>query len=589
MTGSLRVRASDRHHRHHRHGAPCLPLLLAALLALVPFPARSVDYQQAGPLDRVVKAQVGDCKGGKPIRVPLITWGGDIATIHANGDARRTAAGSLFAAEKLDLELFREDVFARQVEAYLRCETPYLRGTLGMLNMAAGLTAKDPRTLMVPIYQMTWSAGGDALVVKPGIGSPRDLRGKTIALQSYGPHVDYLTTVLKDAGLGPGDVTLKWVEDLVGFEGNTPGAALQSDASVDAAFVILPDALALTSGGNVGSGAEDSVKGGRILLSTKTANRVIADLYVVRSDYLEANRAEVSRFVHGLLRGAESLKGHAKAKGGAFKKTLTASAEILLDSAQATADAEGLLGDAELVGYPGNVRFFGDPNYPRGIGKLNAEIQRAFGVLGLATAGARMGAANWDYAKLAQGLTETQGVEVPRFDTEAVAKVVTRRQQQGNLEEGELFAFEVFFQPNQNDFPASLYGEAFERVVELASTYGGAVITVEGHSDPLGYLRAKKEGKPDVVLRRTQQAAKNLSLARANAVRDSVVGFARSKSVTLDRSQFAVVGHGITRPGSGMCGKDPCAPKNEKEWRDNMRVEFRIIQVEAESSVFRPL
>jgi len=50
-----------------------------------------------------------------------------------------------------------------------------------------------------------------------------------------------------------------------------------------------------------------------------------------------------------------------------------------------------------------------------------------------------------------------------------------------------------------------------------------------------------------------------------------------------------VVGHGIAKPRGGVCGEDPCAPKTEKEWRDNMRVEFRIIQVEAESGVFSPL
>jgi hypothetical protein len=49
------------------------------------------------------------------------------------------------------------------------------------------------------------------------------------------------------------------------------------------------------------------------------------------------------------------------------------------------------------------------------------------------------------------------------------------------------------------------------------------------------------------------------------------------------------VGHGIADPKSGLCGTDPCAPKSEREWRDNMRVEFRVIQVEAEESVFRPL
>lgn len=105
----------------------------------------------------------------------------------------------------------------------------------------------------------------------------------------------------------------------------------------------------------------------------------------------------------------------------------------------------------------------------------------------------------------------------------------------------------------------------------------------------MGYLRDKKDGKPDVVLGRVKQAAKNLSLSRAVAVRDSIIGYAKGKNISLDESQFAVVGHGIGKPKNGLCGEDPCAPKNEREWRDNMRVEFRIIQVEAESSVFKPL
>ena len=92
-----------------------------------------------------------------------------------------------------------------------------------------------------------------------------------------------------------------------------------------------------------------------------------------------------------------------------------------------------------------------------------------------------------------------------------------------------------------------------------------------------------------VVLGRTQQSAKNLSLSRSVAVRDSIVAYAKSQGISIDPSQFAVVGHGIAQPKSGMCGSEPCAPKNEQEWKSNMRVEFRIIQVEAESSVFKPL
>jgi outer membrane protein OmpA-like peptidoglycan-associated protein len=126
-------------------------------------------------------------------------------------------------------------------------------------------------------------------------------------------------------------------------------------------------------------------------------------------------------------------------------------------------------------------------------------------------------------------------------------------------------------------------------VINLASTYGGAIITIEGHSDPLGYLKQKKAGEMEVVLSQIKQSAKNLSLTRANAVRDSLIQYSKAHGVTLDPSQFAVVGHGISKPKSGMCGDDPCAPKTQQEWLDNMRVEFRILQVETEQSVFTPL
>jgi ABC-type nitrate/sulfonate/bicarbonate transport system substrate-binding protein len=552
--------------------------------------AAAPRYVDAPPLVTVLaNARIGDVGQG-PVQVPIITWGGDIATIFANGNQSRTARGSLFAAEQLDLTLVREDVFAKQVEAYLSGRSPYLRGTLGMVNMAADVLARDPRTKPVIVYQLTWSAGGDALVVKPGIGSAKDLRGKTIALQAYGPHVDYLTKVLSDAGLSVRDVKIKWLPDLTGTD-NTPMKAFQQ-RDVDAAFVISPDASLLTSGGTVGNGAEDSVKGARILLSTKTASRVIADVYAVRADYLQKNRKAVESFVHGLLVGQEKLNDlmHAKSsRSSEYKAALTASAQMLLDSAQAVSDSEGLYGDAEFVGHGGNVEFFATPNYPRNLAKLTQEIQQTFATIGLVQGHQSLAAAEWDYNALKRGLSHANDVEAPKFNQSQVAAVVARKQQQGTLGEGELFSFEIFFQPNQNSFSADLYKEAFTKVISLASTYGGALITIEGHSDPMGYLRDKKDGKPEVVLGQVKQAAKNLSLSRAVAVRDNVIDYAKKSGITLDTSQFAVVGHGLAKPRSGICGDDPCAPKNEREWRDNMRVEFRILQVEAESSVFKPL
>lgn len=552
--------------------------------------SHAVEYVQAPPLADIITTPVGEIQASAFTQVPLITWGGDEATILANGNSVQTAPGSIFARKKLKLRLKRTDVFTEQVEAYLRGESPYLRGTLGMLNMAMEVMNKDPRTKPVVIYQLTWSSGGDCLVVKDGIKSAKDLRGKTIALQAYGPHVYYLSKVLNDAGLTLRDVNIKWVNDLTGTA-NSPLDAFYTQ-EVDAALMIIPDGLVLTSNGAVGTGAEGSVKGARILLSTKTANRIISDVYAVRSDYFSSHRQEVEDFVHGLMLGEEELRKRSREKGSRpqpYTETLTAAAQILLDSRDAIADAEALLADCEYAGFGGNIRFFTDPNYPRNLETLSSQIQSALINLNLLSRKYSLSAAQFDYNGFKEGLTNISDVVVPKFDTAQVSNVIQRKQQQDTLNEGELFSFEVFFQPNQNNFSADMYTQAFDRVIDLASTYGGAIITVEGHSDPLGYLKAKKRGDSSMVLKKIKQSAKNLSLSRANAVRSSLIQYASGRGIIMDETQFAVVGHGIMKPRNGLCGEDPCAPKTEQQWRDNMRVEFRIIQIEAESSVFKPL
>lgn len=563
-----------------------IAVIVFALHAVI---AHAVEFVAPAPLAKVVPGAIGNVAPGVT-RVPIITWGGDIATIFANGNRARTTPSSIFGKLGLDLELVREDVFAKQLEAYLSGRSPYLRGTVGMINMAAEAAARDPRTKPVVVYQMTWSAGGDALVVGPGIKSVKDLKGKAVAVQAYGPHVDYLTKVLADGGLSPRDVTIKWVADLTGSD-NSPAAAMRAKA-VDAAMVIIPDALALTSNGAVGTGAEDSVKGARILLSTKTANRIIADVYAVRSDYLAANRPAVERFVDGLIKGEEALRalvGDKAGRAAEYKATMAGAAQLLLDSPQAIADTEGLYADAQFVRAAGNVAFFSDANNPRRLERLNAEIQPALVRLGLLAGNVAIAAVGPGFLNFGGSGGQKDAVEAPRFDTGKVAGIVAKRQSQGTLAEGELFVFEVAFRPNQDKFAQDQYAEAFKRVSELAATYGGALITVEGHSDPLGYLRAKKDGANSVVLRRTEQSAKNLSVSRAIGVRDSVIAYARAKGISLDPSQFAVVGHGIEQPKTGICGRDPCAPQSEREWLSNMRVEFRVIQIEAEASAFRPL
>ncbi len=546
-------------------------------------PAGAATTVKSPPLSKVIHEGIRNVKSGSYVQVPLITWGGDMATILANGNSITTTGNSIFSQKGLKLKLVRQDDFKKQVEAYLRGDTPFLRGTMGMINMASEVISKDSRTKPILIYQMTWSNGGDCIVVKKGIKTAKDLKGKTIALQAYGPHVDYLAKILRDAGLSMKNVNIRWVKDLTGTE-NSPAEFLYK-SDVDAVFVIIPDGLLLTSNGTVGTGSEGSVKGARIMLSTKTANRIISDVYAVRSDFFNSHKKEIENFVHGLMLAEQELKElikNKKSRTSEYKTMLKAVAEILLDSAQATADAEALYGDCEYVGFPGNVKFFGDKKWPRNMTNLTKEIQSSFMATGLLSRKTPLEHARWNYNNLRAGLSGIDDVEAPRFKRAAVAKVLAKKQALGTLGEGELFNFEINFQPNQKVFSEDIYADSFKKVIELAATYGGAVITVEGHSDPHKYNKLKKSKAAPVVLKRTRQAAKNLSINRSLSVRNSIIKFAKNSGVPLDESQFTVIGHGIVQP------KYP-VPKTKEQWLSNMRVVFRIIQIEAEESVFEPL
>ncbi|WP_305463638.1 hypothetical protein [Photobacterium leiognathi] len=54
--------------------------------------------------------------------------------------------------------LKRNDTFSDQLSHYLSGQTPYLRGTLGMINAASDLLANKPDVQPVIIHQLSWSS-----------------------------------------------------------------------------------------------------------------------------------------------------------------------------------------------------------------------------------------------------------------------------------------------------------------------------------------------------------------------------------------------------------------------------------------------
>ncbi len=538
--------------------------------------AEEIEYLNATPLTDVVNARSGNVEASGKLLVPVITWGGDVSAIYTHSEG-------IFKENGLEVELFLENNFPKQVEAALSGKTPYIRGTMGMVNQAVEVFHREGQDLVV-VYQLTWSSGGDVMVVRDNIKTPADLRGKTIALQYNGPHMDYLANVLKSAGVSLSEVKFRYLRELTLPTTDTAGkvvdsvSAFQNDPSIDAVMVISPDASLLTSGGKVGTGAEGSVKGARALLSTKTASKIIADVYAVRRDYFESHKDEVERFVRSLIRGQDKLREFLKNKNrdqSKYAQLTSRAAFLLLGSPQATADVEGLLGDCEFVDASGNEAFFTGKGTTRSFVNLIDEIQTSFTAMHLMSDRAILRSADWDFAALSGGSnTAKSEPSKPKFDQEKIEAEAANFSLDGTL-----FVKEIFFKPNQNDFVESEYAKDFAEALKTAETYEGAIVIIEGHADPEGIRRAKKRNENAAVIAQMEQQVKNLSLLRSREVLKSFMGYCKSHGYSLDESRFVAVGMGIKSP------KYP-EPVSKDQWLQNMRVAFRIKQIEAEMSEF---
>lgn len=598
-------------------------LVVAALIASVSTSVTSAQ-QMFSSITGPQNAQ--PVRNGGTLNVPFITWGGDAATFLANGGLE-TKGDSIFAKQGLKVKLTPGDDFVQQVKDYMAGKSPFLRGTFRMLGQASEVIGKDPRTKPVVVLQLSWS-GGDHIVAREGLKTLNDLKrsGKKvrIACQQGGPHVGLLYDALDAAQFTNDDVEIVFVKDLTGPNG--AAEKFRTDSSIDACCVITPDMIGLTGGlDSTGTGAEGTVKGAHILVSTQNMNRSIADVYAVRSDWFKANRGTVEKFVAGYLKGTEEVRNmrddfeKSQRMSGNYRNLLSMSQQIFGEEVLPTleVDAHGLLLDCRFVGLPGQIAFFEQS------GNLSGFNPKLTAALDLAT--------KWGYAKTRNGF------DPAGFDYQKIAglagvqyvKPKTVVEGEGILEFPDddfdadtIVSFTIAFEPNQTEFSVDRYGAEFDRALKSASTFGGAAVVVRGHSDPTKTLvQLIKSGLKKGVIRRTgqkgayryfirtqsgsqeldlqqmnqmvdliksgafegsstspmqtMQAALNLSQARAEAVKEAIVSYAKQKGVNVNLSQLQPLGAGISDP---VIAK----PSNMAQARQNMRVEFRIVKVNPE-------
>lgn len=541
-----------------------LMALLFAVLLSSPALAEVVDLK---PLKSTVP--IGNVRASEYTPLPTIDWAGEYTMVYANGNSKRTTPASILGRLGLKFELKRENNPQKMLDAYMSGETPFFRGTLDMVEDVLPEMMKDPRTEPVLFILLTRSTGGDALGVGRGIKTAADLKGKTVALQAHGPHMSFNYTMLKLAKLVLSDVKIIWTKGL------SDPAELVRQGKAQAAYGIFPDIDTLQNGE-----AGDRVDGFRMLLSSRTYDKVIYDVFVVRRDWFEANQETVYKLTMGLLQAQDKLVEVFKTESSAeFKATVKAFSEIALGGDFDVATAKAMIADCTFARFAENQSFFTGSQFPN-VSTVTAQIKEALAAYGLPTYKGTIQHAGWDYDRLRSGGSLQVVAEKATFKPQAVEAVIQRRQAQGTVEEGQIFPpVTIYFKVGQTTFSSGQYQSEFDQTIEFLQKMGGAVVLIEGHADPSYRQFQQKKGAAPLALRKIDQEAYKLSRQRAVAVMNSIIEYARAKGIVLDESQFTVSGLGFDKPVVAV-------PSSKAEAEQNMRVLFRIMELEAEQDIW---
>ena len=606
---------------------PLKRLIIVILLSVMCFVSTTNAQQNFS--DEIGPTRVRVAQSQDPLLIPYITWGGESALFYANGGLS-TQPNSIMASLGLNLKLVPGDDFMQQIRDYLAGRSPVLRGTFRMIAQASEVIGRDPRTQGVVFGQLTWSAG-DHFVGRSNIRKISDLKGKKIAVQKGGPHVGMLYDMLLTARLPKSELQIIWMDELTGK--NSPAEKFRTDPTVSGCFVITPDMLSLVGDYHaIGDGTGGTVKSARLVVSTATLSRSIADVYVCRKDYIDKNSVVVEKFFAGYLKGAEEvirLKKDYEAGGSKkYMALLQMMQDIYGKSVLPTLDedAHGLIADCAFVGQPGNMAFFNDlTNVVTGFEGFNKN-------------GLDM-AINWGFARKRHNLisssldfksptftnllttTVMAPIQRKRFKEESVRAEIETFSEEDILDDNTLISFTIQFEANQDTFSETQYREEFDRVIELTSRFGNAAVAIKGHTDPSKVLFSLvKTGIKRGILKRTgtrgsyeyfmngrsfsledtselirliqqkkfddgsdfdgpyqiMRAGLKLSEQRGEAVKKAILAYASRKNVRIEAEQIIPVGVGIKEP---VIAK----PTNSVEAAKNRRVEFALIKISSES------
>lgn len=489
------------------------------------------------------------------VRFALNVWAGWGPIILANdgfqaGKVWKTPDGKEF---KVELVLIDNPVAMR--DAYAAGDVQIGWATLDMMPLLiqgfidAQGKPRDTRVMPRVFQQIDWSNGGDGIVVRDNIRTVSDLRGRKMVLAANSPSQYFALNMLVAGGVQPSEVEMIYTEDA--FQA---AAAFNNERGIAAAVSWAPDIYNL---------AEQA--GNRMLVTTATANKLIADVWFARADFANDHPDIIEGLVRGIFDGMEALKQQAEKERCA--QLMAAGYNI-----PATETIQ-MFADAHNTNWAENYQFFMNANNPANFERIWKQAYYLYGQINTIPRTQRPVPFDqvMDFSVIEKlGKEEKYASQRDEYQIQLAPKTISQIQ----AESDEILTNTVIihFYPNSWDVRKKITRRDGEKEVEelydpnveivldeigkLVGQFGAARIIIEGHTD------ASRRGEvPDDLV-------KELSLNRANAVKEAVV-----QKFDFDPNRFAVAGMGWSVP------VDASDPDNHPK---NRRVEVKVYSAERE-------
>jgi NitT/TauT family transport system substrate-binding protein len=482
----------------------------------------------------------------RTVRFAINVWAGWSPIIYANngfkpGKVWKAPGGKDF---RVELVLIDDPVAMR--DAYAAGNLHVGWATLDMIPLFLEGLRKDSRVMPRVYQQVDWSNGGDGIVVRDAVKTMADLRGKTVVLAQNSPSHFFVLNALINAGVQPAEVDFKFTQDA--FQA---AAAFNADKNLAGVVSWAPDIYNL-----------EKVKGNKIIVTTQTANKLIADVWFARADFAKDNPDIMDGITRGIFDAMIDLKQQ-EAKQKVAK--LMAAGYSIPES-----DALGMLGDAHSTNYAENRDFFLNQNNPTNFERTWNTAYFLYKKIGAVTTATPFDQV-MDFSVI-QKLASEQKYASQKNEYDIQFAPATAGTVQGEKDEILTKTVVIHFFPNSWDVNKKVtrtvdgreveemydpnVGAIVEEVGKLAGQYGAARIIIEGHTD--GSMRNQVP----------KSLVQELSLNRANSVKEAIL----RKFPSLQPNQFSTSGMGWDRPA------DASDPENNAK---NRRVEVKVYPAEA--------